>query len=702
MADGIFEISGPRYDINLADVGKQVPYDPTALTKAFQTATNLIETRWVNQNQYQLAQYGLQEAAAKLKGLDVDNDLQRQTFQQRAELFPMQKQAQQQSIDQNQIALDEQKYQQDQRGQANTEMKSWQSEMQALDPNDADFDAKRAEIDAKYPNAASSPFTQNQRNVILGNKLQQRQNSSQQKVRDFYSGNLTALQNPALPGGALINPHVDVNAEIAKGNGPALWQQAQQQEATRRLRALQARATDPTDRTMIGRLLNEVNNPPGGVSHFGADGTLDQTMTDQIGAYEQKYGVVNPYAGAKKTITTRVVDPKTGQVTSETKLEDVPVTGQDVKQTEPAVVAPPTYKYDLNKDPDFAAAKAKVLQENPNAVGSPGFLKRVQDEYYASRKAKGLGQQPTQDEINRQYQSTLQQNNPQPAGTNTTAVNPAPGSTVSPNINVVPPAIARPTPTPRQHVTTPAVGTNRRRGITWVFPEEEAPPGSWQKAWNDTVGGSLASNLSDENIQREVQAAEGRASFASAESGLPSWYRTGNEAPSPSPGDRGGGGNYTPPENAPAVAGISPNVWGMVMKEEGPEFGPDGKHPSVFGLWGDKPGVESDAYSIVRKYGAHSPEAYTAVTNAWTNGFLRPSQPWRLTSPGMQGLVISDSQHQGGEAAARIIDQMGGWDRINQMDQRQAIAEYSALRRGLWGSNQARVRREESWALANT
>jgi hypothetical protein len=463
---------------------------------------------------------------------------------------------------------------------------------------------------------------------------------------------------------------------------------------------------------MIGRLMNDVNNPPGGVSHYGVDGTLDSTTNDQIGAYEQKYGLVNPYAGAKQKITTKKIDPKTGQVIEETETEGLPVTATGVeaqrKAGETPVVAPANYQYDYSKDPDAVAARAQILKDNPNAPQAPGFEHRVHDAYVQNRAKRGLSPAPTQDEINQQYQGTLpQQTTGSTTGNNPAVVapTPAPGSNVQANIpqsQQPPPAIRAPTPAPARQQVVPGTGQPRRRGFTFVFPENEAPEGSWQRAWNETVGRTqLAGGLSNEDIQRGVQEAESRASFASAEPGLPSWYRT-SEQPSPSPAGGENRGGYQPPENAPAVAGISPQVWGMVMKEEGPEFGPDGRHPSVFGLWGDKPGVESEAYNTVRRYGAHSPEAYQAVTSAWTNGFLRPSQPWRLTSPGLQGLVISDSQHQGGEAAARIIGQMGGWDRINQMEPRQAIAEYSTLRRGLWGNNQSRVRREEGWALANT
>jgi hypothetical protein len=165
--------------------------------------------------------------------------------------------------------------------------------------------------------------------------------------------------------------------------------------------------------------------------------------------------------------------------------------------------------------------------------------------------------------------------------------------------------------------------------------------------------------------------------------------------------------DYRFPEGASDVMGIDRNVWANVMSEEGREFGKDGSHDSVFGLWADKPGVEGNAYRIAKAYGANSPEAYHAVTGAWVSKFLRESQPWNLRSPGLQEMVIADSQHQGGEAARALIDQMGGYDRINAMDPAQAIAEYSELRKPLWPGNNRpfkdgasdRVTREKAWAL---
>lgn len=163
--------------------------------------------------------------------------------------------------------------------------------------------------------------------------------------------------------------------------------------------------------------------------------------------------------------------------------------------------------------------------------------------------------------------------------------------------------------------------------------------------------------------------------------------------------------NY-PDAAAVDTHGINRNVWANVMAEEGPEFGKDGSHDSVFGLWADKP-VEGEAYRIAQKYGAHSIEAYNAVVDAWTRLFLQQSKPWELSSPGMQELVIADSQHQGGQFARRIIDQMGGADAINKMNPGDAIAQYSELRKRGWPGNNRpfangatdRVTRERGWAL---
>jgi hypothetical protein len=168
--------------------------------------------------------------------------------------------------------------------------------------------------------------------------------------------------------------------------------------------------------------------------------------------------------------------------------------------------------------------------------------------------------------------------------------------------------------------------------------------------------------------------------------------------------------NYVLPKGtSSSTSGINSNVFANVMAEEGPEFGKDGKHDSVFGLWADSKDVEGEAYRIVQKYGPNSPEAYNAVTDAWTQKFLQSSKPWELNAPGLQELVIADSQHVGGEKARAIIDKMGGYDAVNAMPPAQAIAEYSELRKPLWpGNNKTfpdgasdRVTREMQWALAH-
>lgn len=160
--------------------------------------------------------------------------------------------------------------------------------------------------------------------------------------------------------------------------------------------------------------------------------------------------------------------------------------------------------------------------------------------------------------------------------------------------------------------------------------------------------------------------------------------------------------DYNFPKGAPDTAGIDRNVWGNVMSEEGPNFGYDGSHHSVFGLWEDAPGLEGQAYQVVKQYGPHSPEAYNAVTKAWTEVFLNESRPWSLKSPGLQALVIADSQHTGGGSARSIINQMGGYDNVNRMSPEEAIDAYSTLRKDLWpDSQQARVIREKKWAIQN-
>jgi hypothetical protein len=167
--------------------------------------------------------------------------------------------------------------------------------------------------------------------------------------------------------------------------------------------------------------------------------------------------------------------------------------------------------------------------------------------------------------------------------------------------------------------------------------------------------------------------------------------------------------DYKFPSGAPDVLGIDRNVWANVMSEEGREFGKDGSHDSVFGLWADAPGPEGQAYRAVRENGPDSLAAYNAVTKAWTQAFLNQSRPWDLNSPGLQEMVIADSQHQGGAAARAIIDRMGGYAAVNSMDPATAINTYSELRKPLWPGNNRpfpdgasdRVTRERRWALTH-
>ena len=159
--------------------------------------------------------------------------------------------------------------------------------------------------------------------------------------------------------------------------------------------------------------------------------------------------------------------------------------------------------------------------------------------------------------------------------------------------------------------------------------------------------------------------------------------------------------DYRYPAGASDVLGINRNVWANVMSEEGPDFGldPGTRHMSVFGLWEGTPDDEREAYRVAREYGPNSPDAYHAVTAAWTNKFLRQSRPWELNSPGLQEMVIADSQHRGGASARAIIDRMGGYDAVNSMRPDQAIRMYSEMRAPLWPKNYGRVERERDWAL---
>jgi hypothetical protein len=719
------DVPFPRIDFNPAIAGKfeAIPDMIPQLTKDFQIGTNMVETAWVNQYQYQQAQYALQESAAKLRGLDTEDDLNRQTFEQRASLYPLQQRQAQQTLDQNANILQNQQYEIQQRQLANQEMVDWSKAVRALDYKDPDFYQKLAELDGQYSHAASSQYTAGERQAILAGKLGLRQNSSVVKMQNNYLSALETAQQQKV-----LDPNLDINQIVANGGGAAALRQANQTAAEKRIKLIQNAIGpngDPNDSALLNRLMMELSQGRqqvnaagqvvgGGANHFNADGTLDDATSNQILQQEYKYKLLNPYGKATRKIVN-TYDPTTHSWKPSEEISGLTVTEDDMRRLQGATEGkapgtPKDYKYNLRSDPDYTEAEKQVRAEyaakgnqNPElGAGSKIYARNIQDEYEARRKAKGLPPSPTQDEIDKQYQaSQTATSSTTPPGAVTTPTQTQPNLAVpQPTPPTTQPA-ARParTPTPgtiKEPKTTP-VGTSRRRGMAYTFPEEEAPPGSWQAAWNTTVG--QFQGPTQEETARAIEESLGRgAQYASAEGGVPAGWRS--EYPSPSQGG-GGGSNYRAPEDAPDTAGINHNVWSMVMNEEGPDFGPDGNHPSVFGLWGDKPGVEGQAYNLVRAYGARSTQAFTAVTNAWTQGFLRESQPWALRSPGMQGLVISDSQHQGGAAAERIIASMGGWDAINRMDPRRAVEEYSRLRRYLWPGNEARVNREENWALSN-
>src|SRR6266705_558588 len=154
---------------------------------------------------------------------------------------------------------------------------------------------------------------------------------------------------------------------------------------------------------------------------------------------------------------------------------------------------------------------------------------------------------------------------------------------------------------------------------------------------------------------------------------------------------------------------IDDDVWAKVIEEEGAGFGDDGGHPSIAGIWGDKGGPEGSTYQQLRDLGVsnpgNTPEGRRIIADLWGE-WAAPVQPERLSSKGMQEMVIADVQHWGGpHKAASIIEQMGGIDAINAMPPDQAINTYSSLRTSLWPGNSAtdpnhRLGREREWDLS--
>lgn len=562
---------------------------------AFNFGTNLIDN-WIDSNlKVQQSRLNMQLAAQRGRQVDQEMSINQQKADQAAQLFPLQRQAEQQRVQQSQFTLDSTKQELDRDNKAYEQVGPLRDEIKSIDKDDPDFDKKIAALEEKYPDAFTSKATASMVVPFINELSQRRAASSKfqlaQGQKDTLKGH---IQNGYLP------ESFDPDQAVASGQAQQLIDSGNRQAAIQRYQKAMP-YMDPAERVWAQNEITRITGGYQGENQRAPDqtmltpkGQLNPDSDARLGTIERKYNLAPKPAGPTKDIVTKQYDAQ-GNVISQTTIKGVQATPGDVS----------------------AAGK----QPETVTTGTPST-----DKIIASKAFQGV-------------MSDVQT-----------------GKLKLPEGTVL----------------------NSPEGRAWL-------KGEYLKRAANT--GEQIPGTGEIPVPPEPERA------GKKKSGL-SYNETSNN-------------DYAMPAGATEKMGISPLVWSNVMSEEGPTPGLDGSHPSVFGLWGDKGGIEGAAYRRVMAAGPRSPEAYHAVTDAWINQFLPQSQPWQLESPGMQELVIADSQHRGGQYARAIIDRMGGWDAINAMDPRQAIETYSELRKPLWPGNNRpfpdgatdRVTRERAWAL---
>jgi hypothetical protein len=388
-----------RLGYNVENMSSPLP----VMSKIAQSATSLVDNQYNQALQWAKSKADTQEAVARannidsqtnfanqaldyrLKGLDLENKQRQQSL----DLFPLDVQAKQQILKENQFKLQEAQRNADEIDKAHGEYQAWHDELAQLDPTDPDYDNKIASIMAKYPEASTNPSTQR---LIAPLLQQQNVKRSQSFVVQQRTDQLNQLRGFQQNG--LIPPDTDIQKEVAAGNGQSMVNRAKQQSSLNRLQTIIAYGS-PSERLWAQNQINDITGVNRGPNEapppmFGPNGDLNPGSEALLSTIERRIGISPVAPGAKKE--TKVTTDETGTKT-ETIISGQPVTAQDIaKPAQPAVTTDmPTTPEEMQKDPVFQSifsdlrAGKLALPGNPKP-GTPEFTTALFAEY-SKRKA---------------------------------------------------------------------------------------------------------------------------------------------------------------------------------------------------------------------------------------------------------------------------------------------------------------------------
>jgi hypothetical protein len=463
-------VTGPEYMDALARLGYNVENMSSPLpvmSKIAQSMTSLVDNNYNQAMQWQQQNAALAQSVARTRqiGSETDNlDLQRQ---QNEQLFPLKVQGEQQVLKANGFRIKEAQRNADETDQAYSEYDDWHSKLAALDPTDPDYDNKVAQINAEHSHASTNPNTQRLISPLLQQQNVKRSQSSAVKQR---TDQINQLQGYQAPGVGLIPQDTDIRNEVNAGRGQSLINQAKRQQTINRLQSVMAYG-DPGERlwaqgqldSITGKYMGPGDQPD--TTTFGPNGDLNPGTEALLSTIERRRGITAAAPGAKKE--TKVETDTTGTKTT-TTITGQPVTQQDItggQKIEPATTPDmPTKQDDMQKDPVFQSVFSDLAA---GKLVLPGDPKPGTPEYTAAlfaeyAKRKGAA--------SGQQQQNLPQNTIQP--------------------------LAQPSPLPGPQ----RASKGKRGGLSYEGPTQE-------------------------QTDLAIQESLGRAGFASAEGGIPSWWR---------------------------------------------------------------------------------------------------------------------------------------------------------------------------------
>jgi hypothetical protein len=370
-----------RLGYNVENMSSPLP----VMSKIAQSATSLVDNQYNQALQWQKDKAGIQETVARANNIDSvtdynnqaldyrlkDLDLQNKQRQQSLDLFPLDVQAKQQALKENQFRLQEAQRNADEIDKAHGEYQAWHDELAQLDPTDPDYDNKVAAINAKYPEASTNPSTQRLIAPLIQQQNVKRSQSSLVQQRTDQLNQLRAFQQ-----NGLIPPDTDFQKEVAAGNGQMMINQAKKQAAINRLQAVSA-YSNAGDRAWALSTINDMTADPAQPGEtrrpmFGPNGDLNPGTEALLSDIERRIGITPVAPGAKKE--TKVTTDETGTKT-ETTITGQPVTAQDIaKPTQPTAATTagmPTKPEDMAKDPIFQSVFSDLAASKLALPGNP-------------------------------------------------------------------------------------------------------------------------------------------------------------------------------------------------------------------------------------------------------------------------------------------------------------------------------------------